>query len=138
MPDLFHRIQVAAAREKVLEAISTSEGLSRWWAAASAAKGEVGHVNVFAFDDGTLEFHFRVDAREDVVWSVRFTQIGAIYKCHKSSQPQLSAHLGEAQVCSDSPIHKIRVSCFCAGAIIPYAHMLPLFTLLVYAMSADR
>jgi uncharacterized protein YndB with AHSA1/START domain len=44
--------------------LSSQDGLCSWWTAASKASPEVGHVNVFSFDGGSVEFHFRVDEQE--------------------------------------------------------------------------
>jgi uncharacterized protein YndB with AHSA1/START domain len=60
MPDLLHQIRVDATPAAVFEAITTTEGLSSWWAAGADAAPTVGNVNVFRFDGGSVEFHFMV------------------------------------------------------------------------------
>jgi len=61
MPDLLHQILIEAPREAVLRALTTQEGLQSWWTAAVVARPQVGHINIFGFEEGEVEFHFRVD-----------------------------------------------------------------------------
>jgi len=61
MPDILHQIDIEASIDDVHRALSTTDGLRSWWTADSTALDEVGYVNVFRFDDGTVEFRFRVD-----------------------------------------------------------------------------
>lgn len=60
MTDLLHQIRVAASPAAVFAAITTTEGLSNWWASGADAAPTIGNVNVFRFDGGTVEFHFMV------------------------------------------------------------------------------
>jgi uncharacterized protein YndB with AHSA1/START domain len=61
MPDSLHEIPVQASARAVFDAWTTSEGLSSWWTKDSKAQNKVGDVNVFTFDGGNVEFHFRID-----------------------------------------------------------------------------
>ena len=61
MPDSQHDITIVAPPARVFELLTTQDGLRSWWTAASRAAPTVGHVNVFGFDGGKVEFHFRVD-----------------------------------------------------------------------------
>ena len=61
MPDSLHEIPVRADPQSVFDAWTTSEGLSSWWTKDSRAASEPGEVNVFVFDGGSVEFHFRID-----------------------------------------------------------------------------
>jgi uncharacterized protein YndB with AHSA1/START domain len=48
MPDILHRVGIAATAKPVFEAISTPEGLSHWWMIGTTGEGRV---------DGVLHFH---------------------------------------------------------------------------------
>jgi uncharacterized protein YndB with AHSA1/START domain len=61
MADSLHEIPVAADPQAVYRAWTTAEGLSAWWTKGSRVAGRPGGVNVFVFDGGNVEFHFRVD-----------------------------------------------------------------------------
>lgn len=61
MADSLHEIPIQAPRETVHDAWTTERGLSSWWTAKSRVAGEVGALNVFVFDGGNVEFHFRID-----------------------------------------------------------------------------
>jgi uncharacterized protein YndB with AHSA1/START domain len=61
MPDSLHDVTIAAPPERVFELLTTESGLRAWWTAGSRAAPAPGSVNVFAFDGGAIEFHFRVD-----------------------------------------------------------------------------
>lgn len=61
MADSLHEIPVKASPNKVYEAWTTAAGLSAWWTKDSRVAERVGDVNVFVFDGGNVEFHFRID-----------------------------------------------------------------------------
>ncbi|MGH9367503.1 MAG: SRPBCC family protein [Thermoanaerobaculia bacterium] len=61
MTDILHRISADAPSDGILKAITTAEGFRKWWTDDCAAVPEVGSVNIFRFDGGAIEFHFRVD-----------------------------------------------------------------------------
>ena len=61
MSDILHRIPIDARPEKVLPIVSTTAGLKSWWTDDCEAEPRVGFVDVFRFDGGAVEFHFRVD-----------------------------------------------------------------------------
>jgi len=71
MPDLLHHISIGATPQHVLATIATEPGLRSWWTADCTAKPEVGYVNVFRFDRGNVEFHFRVDEQSPrhIAWT---------------------------------------------------------------------
>jgi uncharacterized protein YndB with AHSA1/START domain len=54
-----------------LSAVTTEQGLRSWWTASCTVKPELGFVNVFRFDGGNVEFHFRVDeqAPRRIAWT---------------------------------------------------------------------
>lgn len=76
MADSLHEIPIEAPPETVYDAWTTSRGLSSWWTKDSRAAGEVGGVNVFVFDGGNVEFHFRVDEQTPAE-SLRWTGVAA-------------------------------------------------------------
>jgi len=45
MPTIFHRVLIRADRAKIYDAITTKEGLSKWWIADCIAKPEIGFIN---------------------------------------------------------------------------------------------
>jgi uncharacterized protein YndB with AHSA1/START domain len=61
MPDSLHDITIAAPSARVFALLTNRDGLRAWWTADSRAEPSVGHVNVFGFGHGEVEFHFRVD-----------------------------------------------------------------------------
>lgn len=71
MSDILHRIQIAAPRDRVMHAITTSEGFRAWWTDDCVAVPRAGTVNIFRFHNGAVEFHFRVDelTPDHVAWT---------------------------------------------------------------------
>jgi len=49
MTAIRHNVTVKVEPEKVFNAITTQQGLERWWAKQTTARPEVGFVNVFTF-----------------------------------------------------------------------------------------
>jgi uncharacterized protein YndB with AHSA1/START domain len=49
MPDILHRIAVKASPNATYEALSTREGLARWWTADTRGQSKVGGVIQFRF-----------------------------------------------------------------------------------------
>lgn len=49
MPNLTHRLIIAASAEAVYDALTTSEGLSAWWTPGASATPETGKLAVFPF-----------------------------------------------------------------------------------------
>jgi uncharacterized protein YndB with AHSA1/START domain len=62
MPDSLHEIPIEADPNTVYQAWTTAKGLSSWWTKDSRGGGS-GKPNVFVFDGGNVEFHFRVDGQ---------------------------------------------------------------------------
>ena len=65
MPDSLHEIPIQADPATVYKAWTTSEGLAAWWTKDSRAGKKPGEVNIFVFDGGNVEFHFRIDEQVD-------------------------------------------------------------------------
>jgi uncharacterized protein YndB with AHSA1/START domain len=71
MPDILHRISVTAPPHAVYSALTTTDGLSRWWAMDTSGGESVGDVLAFRFDLGGIDMRvleLERDAR--VLWSV--------------------------------------------------------------------
>jgi len=49
MPDINHNVVIRTTPGNIYTAITTTEGLSNWFAKATVAKPEIGYVNVFVF-----------------------------------------------------------------------------------------
>lgn len=58
MADIKQNVAIKATPEKIFEAITTQDGLERWWAKQTIAKPEIGFVNVFTF--GTFKNEMEV------------------------------------------------------------------------------
>lgn len=61
MPDSLHEISIQAPPEKVYEAWTTEAGQKSWWTKTCRLGSKPGDTNVFVFDNGNVEFHFRID-----------------------------------------------------------------------------
>jgi uncharacterized protein YndB with AHSA1/START domain len=51
MPDILHRVGINSTPKKVFEALSTIEGLSRWWITDAAGDARRGEIILFGFAD---------------------------------------------------------------------------------------
>ncbi len=72
MADLLHEISIQAEPQVVYEAWTTAQGLASWWTKDARIADAMGGVNVFVFNAGNIEFHFRVDEQipgERVRWT---------------------------------------------------------------------
>jgi peroxiredoxin/uncharacterized protein YndB with AHSA1/START domain len=69
--DILHQVSIRAPPQRVLAAVTTQPGIRSWWTANCTVKPEIGFVNVFRFNNGNLEFHFRVDQQtpRHVAWT---------------------------------------------------------------------
>jgi uncharacterized protein YndB with AHSA1/START domain len=47
MAIIYHQVSIGVHRDRLYEALTTREGLSKWWTAECVAKPEVGFVNEF-------------------------------------------------------------------------------------------
>lgn len=61
MPDSLHEININADPQKIYQAWTTEAGQSSWWTKVCKMASKPGEVNVFRFDNGNIEFHFRID-----------------------------------------------------------------------------
>jgi len=56
MPDIIHRIGILSPIADVYKALTTDEGLSRWWTQDTTGAGEVGSVIKFRFNGEGPDF----------------------------------------------------------------------------------
>lgn len=56
MAEINHRVGIAAPASDVYQALTTDEGLSRWWTTDTRGAGAVGSVIRFRFDGGGPDF----------------------------------------------------------------------------------
>jgi uncharacterized protein YndB with AHSA1/START domain len=74
MPNIDDRIEIAAPRARVLEALTTERGNQGWWTKRAKVGVGVGAPAEFRFDGGATAFKFRIDAIDEN--AVRMTCIG--------------------------------------------------------------
>ena len=70
MSDILHKIRVKAPRARVYEALSTVDGLSKWWTKTTSGTSAPGGVIEFRFGEHVTKM--RVDAHEagqKVAWT---------------------------------------------------------------------
>ena len=56
MVDIIHRVGIAASADEVYTALTTNDGLSRWWTTDTSGAGDVGSIIKFRFGDGGPDF----------------------------------------------------------------------------------
>lgn len=56
MYEINHQVGIEAAPEKVYEALTTDEGLARWWTNDISGAGDVGSIIKFRFNGGGPDF----------------------------------------------------------------------------------
>lgn len=56
MPDIIHRVGIAASADDVYKALTTNEGLARWWTPDTTGAGDVGSIIKFRFGGGGPDF----------------------------------------------------------------------------------
>ncbi|HCJ6812841.1 TPA: SRPBCC domain-containing protein [Vibrio cholerae] len=56
MAEINHRIGIKASSEQVYEALTTNEGLAKWWTHDSTGAGDVGSIIKFRFNGGGPDF----------------------------------------------------------------------------------
>ncbi len=63
MVDIVHRVGIQASPEKVFRALSTIEGLARWWTENTRGVSDVGETIVFQFHapDGEIKGGFELE-----------------------------------------------------------------------------
>lgn len=74
MADILHMVPIQASPQAVYAAITTEEGLKRWWTDDVSAEPREGSTAIFRFEGGQVAFHMEVDnlePAEAVEWSVQ-------------------------------------------------------------------
>ncbi len=56
MPDINHQVGIKASPEKIYEALTTNDGLAKWWTNDVSGTGDVGSVIEFRFGDIGVNF----------------------------------------------------------------------------------
>ena len=64
MPDILHRVGIRSSPQKVFNAISTIDGLTRWWTTNTAGKSAIGGIIKFRFEGGGFDMKV-VDLRKN-------------------------------------------------------------------------
>jgi len=55
MPDIMHLVKIHASRERIYEAITTAEGIRKWWTRHADLDSQIGGIGEFRFSyDGTV------------------------------------------------------------------------------------
>jgi len=66
MPNIIHRIGIKAPVNEVYNALTTDEGLSRWWTTDTSGAGNIGSIIEFRFNGGGPDFEV-TDLQENVL-----------------------------------------------------------------------
>ena len=56
MAEIIHRVGIASPVSKIYNALTTDEGLSRWWTTDTSGAGDVGSIIKFRFGGGGPDF----------------------------------------------------------------------------------
>lgn len=117
MADLFHDFKIQASPERVFEAISTPEGLDRWWTKTSDGEPLLGAEYALGFGAGYgwrakvtrcvpgSEFELEmIDAQEDwlgtrVGFAIAADGDGTAVRFHHTGWPQANAHYRRSNYC---------------------------------------
>jgi uncharacterized protein YndB with AHSA1/START domain len=67
MPDIFHRIRIAAPQANVYRAINTIDGLAAWWTRTTTGATGVGERIAFRFGSHVTTMEVRADEPEQRV-----------------------------------------------------------------------
>jgi uncharacterized protein YndB with AHSA1/START domain len=65
MESIAHQVWINAGKEQVYNAVTTSEGLAKWWIADCTAKAEIGFVNIFRMGGHVHNKMLTIDMRPD-------------------------------------------------------------------------
>lgn len=74
MADILHMVPIQAPPQAVYEALTTEEGLKRWWTDDVSAEPREGSTATFRFEGGQVAFNMKVDKLDPpatVEWSVQ-------------------------------------------------------------------
>lgn len=96
MAEINHRAGIAASVSDVYQALTTDEGLSRWWTTDTRGAGEVGSVIRFRFDGGGPDFEV-VELQPDRL--VRWKHSGEVPAAWMGTGISFRLDAGEQQAC---------------------------------------
>lgn len=69
MSEINHRVGIAGSAKDVYNALTTNEGLSKWWTTDTSGAGDVGSIINFRFNGGGPDFEVtELQANELVRW----------------------------------------------------------------------
>jgi len=69
MFDINHQVGIKASPKKIYEALTTNEGLSKWWTNDTSGAGDIGSVIEFRFNGGGPDFQVsELILNETVKW----------------------------------------------------------------------
>jgi uncharacterized protein YndB with AHSA1/START domain len=74
MPDIMHVVRIGATPEQVYAALTTAEGIRKWWTRDVALDSQTGGTGEFRFNQGRTVTRVRLDELEPPV-RVRWTTI---------------------------------------------------------------
>ena len=65
MYTIAHQVWINASSEAVYQAVTTTEGVSKWWIADCTLKAEIGHVNLFRMGGHIHDKMLIIDLQEN-------------------------------------------------------------------------
>jgi uncharacterized protein YndB with AHSA1/START domain len=69
MVDIIHRVGIKGTKKEIYHALTTDEGLSKWWTSNTSGAGDVGSVITFKFDDTEVLFQVKsLQSAKSVKW----------------------------------------------------------------------
>ncbi len=94
MAEINHRVGIAASAGDIYQALTTDEGLSRWWTTDTRGAGEVGSIIQFRFEGGGPDFEV-VELQPDVL--VRWKHSGEVPPAWMGTEITFRLEAGEQQ-----------------------------------------
>lgn len=94
MADIIHRIGIAASADDVYNALTTNEGLARWWTTDTAGAGNVGSIIKFRFGGEGPDFEV-VELQKNSI--VRWRHAGEMPKAWMGTEVSFQLTPGDNQ-----------------------------------------
>jgi uncharacterized protein YndB with AHSA1/START domain len=66
MASINHKVGIAGSIKEIYSALTTDQGLSRWWTSTTSGAGDVGSIISFRFDTVVVEFEV-IELKENTV-----------------------------------------------------------------------
>lgn len=95
MPDIIHSVGIKGAAKEIYEALTTNEGLSKWWTTDTMGSGELGSVIQFRFDGEGPDFEV-VELKPDVF--VRWKHVGEMPKAWMGTEVSFRLQEEDGQI----------------------------------------